>query len=172
MSSRSSQKWICGNSVTWTYDICDAHWASSFYIKTSRQNSVILYIYNINLYIWLNISSCYCSIPLALGLIGRDGGLGTLCHSCGFACQQRVLKTFPGPGYLLSEDGVVWLRHSLVYLYILYIYIIYYIYVLYIIYMYYLYYIYVLHIIYLHVYIYIYIYYILYIFWTAEEGNS
>ena len=30
-----------------------------------------------------------------------------LCHSCLFACQQRVLKTFPGPGYLLSEDGVV-----------------------------------------------------------------
>ena len=23
-----------------------------------------------------------------------------------FACQQRVLKTFPGPGYLHSEDGV------------------------------------------------------------------
>ena len=30
-----------------------------------------------------------------------------LCHSCGFACQQRVLKTFPGPGYLRSKDGVV-----------------------------------------------------------------
>ena len=26
---------------------------------------------------------------------------------CRFACQQRVLKTFPGPGYLRSEDGVV-----------------------------------------------------------------
>ena len=58
-------------------------------------------------YIWLTISSCYGSIPLTLGLIGRDGGLSTLCHSCGFACQQRVLKTFPGPGYLHSEDGVV-----------------------------------------------------------------
>ena len=42
-----------------------------------------------------------------LGLIGRDGGLSALCHSCRFACQQRVLKTFPGPGYLCSEDGVV-----------------------------------------------------------------
>ena len=30
-----------------------------------------------------------------------------VCHSCGFPCQQRVLKTFPGPGYLHSEDGVV-----------------------------------------------------------------
>ena len=37
----------------------------------------------------------------------RDGGLSTLCHSCGFACQQGVLKTFPAPGYLRSEDGVV-----------------------------------------------------------------
>ena len=24
-----------------------------------------------------------------------------------FPCQQRVLKTFPGPGYLRSEDRVV-----------------------------------------------------------------
>ena len=37
-------------------------------------------------YIWLTISSCYGSIPLTLGLIGRDGGLSTLCHSCGLAC--------------------------------------------------------------------------------------
>ena len=45
--------------------------------------------------------------PLALGLIVSDGGLSTLCHSCGFACQQTVLKTFLGCGYLHSEDGVV-----------------------------------------------------------------
>ena len=42
---------------------------------------------------------------LSLGLIGRDGGLSTLCHGCGFACHQRVLKTFLGPGYLCSEDS-------------------------------------------------------------------
>ena len=59
------------------------------------------------MYAWLTISSCYGLIPLALGLIGRDGGVSTLCHSCEFACQQSVLKTFPGPGYLHSEDGVV-----------------------------------------------------------------
>ena len=46
--------------------------------------------------------------------IGKDVGLSTLCHSCGFACQQRVLKTFPGPDYLHSKDGVVWLWHFLV----------------------------------------------------------
>ena len=49
----------------------------------------------VNLYIWLTISSCYSSIPLTLGLIGRDDGLSTVCHSCRFACKQRVLKTFP-----------------------------------------------------------------------------
>ena len=70
------------------------------------------------MYIWLAISSCYSSIPLPLGLIERDGSLSTLCYSCGFACQQRVLKTFPGPGYLHFEDGVVWLWHPLVNLYI------------------------------------------------------
>ena len=42
--------------------------------------------------------------PFDLELIGRGGGLSTLCHSCGFACQQRVLKTFSGPGYLRSEN--------------------------------------------------------------------
>ena len=66
-----------------------------------------LHMWLVNLYIWLTISSCYGSIPLTLGLIGRDGGLSTLYHSCGFACQQRVLKTFPDSGYLRSENGVV-----------------------------------------------------------------
>ena len=28
-------------------------------------------------------------------------------YTCEFACQERVLKTFPGPSYLRSEDGVV-----------------------------------------------------------------
>ena len=59
-------------------------------------------------YISLTISSCYYgSIPLTVGLIGRNGGLTTLCHSYRFACQQSVLKTFPGPGCLHYEDGVV-----------------------------------------------------------------
>ena len=61
----------------------------------------------VNLYIYLTISFCYGSIPLTLGLIRRDGGLRTLCQSCGFACQQGVLKTFPGTTSLCSEDVVV-----------------------------------------------------------------
>ena len=47
-------------------------------------------------------------------VIWKGCGLSTMCHSCGFACQQRVQKMFPGPGYLRFEDGVVWLWHFLV----------------------------------------------------------
>ena len=78
---------------------------------------IYIYIY-INLYIWFTISSCYGSVPVTLGLIVRDGGLSTLCHICGFAWEQRVLKMFHGPGYLRYEDGIFWLWHSLVNLYI------------------------------------------------------
>ena len=46
-------------------------------------------------------------MSLTLGLIGRDGGLSTLCHGCRFVSQQRVLKPFSGPGYLHSEDEVL-----------------------------------------------------------------
>ena len=70
------------------------------------------------LYIWLTILLCDSSIILALGLTGRDEGLITLSHSCRFTCQQRMLKTFLGPSFLLSNDGVVWLWHSLINLYI------------------------------------------------------
>ena len=94
----------------------------------SRDGVVWLWHSLVKLYIWLIISSCYGWITLTLGLIGRDGGLSTLCHTCGFACQQRVLKMFPGPGYRCSEDGVVWPWHSLVNLYI-YIYIYIYMYI-------------------------------------------
>ena len=43
--------------------------------------------------------------PQRLMVIGRDSGLSTLCHSCGFACQQWVLKMLPVPGYLGSKMG-------------------------------------------------------------------
>ena len=71
---------------------------NQIYIYSVVDGVVSLWHLLANLYIWLTISSCHGSISLALGLIGRDGGLSTLCHSCGFACQQRVLKTFPGRG--------------------------------------------------------------------------
>ena len=63
---------------------------------------------------WPNVGlektkSCYDIILLTIVLIGRDGGLSTLSHSCGFDYRQRmlVLKTFAGSGYLRSMDGVV-----------------------------------------------------------------
>ena len=62
----------------------------------------------------------------------RDAVLSLLCHSYEFPCQQRVLKMFPGPGYLYSDDGV----HSLTmtffgkFAYIYYVYNLIYIYIL------------------------------------------
>ena len=92
----------------------------SWYIYYLHSEDGLVWLWHplVTLYIWLTISSCYGSIPLALELIGRVGGLSTLCHSCGFAYQQRVLKTFSGTGYLCSKDGVVWLWHSLVYIFL------------------------------------------------------
>ena len=84
----------------------------------SQYGVVCLWHPYVNLYIWLTISSCYGSIRLGLCLILRNGGLSTPCQSCGFGCHQRVLKTFLGSGYLLSEDGVVWVWHPLVNLHI------------------------------------------------------
>ena len=75
---------------------------------------IYLYMYMAHHFILLRLNP----FDPSLGLIGRDGGLSTLCQGCGFACQQRVLKTFPSPGYLRSEDGVVQLCHSLVNFYI------------------------------------------------------
>ena len=53
------------------------------------------------------LTEYYGSIPLPLGLMGRYGGLSTLCRNCGFASQQSVLKTFLGSGYLPFKDGLV-----------------------------------------------------------------
>ena len=55
----------------------------------------------------LTMSFCCSSISLTLVLIGRDGGLSTLYHSCRFDYQQRVLEAIPGTGCLCSEDGIV-----------------------------------------------------------------
>ena len=51
--------------------------------------------------------------PFDLRVIGRGGGLSTLCHNCGFSCQNGVLKTVPNSSYLHSEDEVVWVWHWL-----------------------------------------------------------
>ena len=46
-------------------------------------------------------------MSLALVLIGRDGGLSTLCHGFGFDYLHGLLETFPDTGYLHRNDGVV-----------------------------------------------------------------
>ena len=66
-----------------------------------------LWLLLVNLCISLSISSCYNSIPLALGLIDRDGILITQCHSFGFSCHQSVLKASLGPELQGFRDDVV-----------------------------------------------------------------
>ena len=85
---------------------------------------VDLCIYMAHHFILLWLNSCNLSVD-------RGGMMiWALCHSCRFACQKRVLKTFPGHGYLRSEDGVAWLCHLLVNLYMyMYLYIYIYIYI-------------------------------------------
>ena len=68
---------------------------------------------------------------------------------CRFDYQQRVLETFPGCGYLSSEDGVVWLWY-LLWCFILYVYVLY---------------------IYMHIYMYIYIYAHIYIYYIFSTHN-
>ena len=46
----------------------------NFYVRHFKKGIQSWY----NLYIWLTIASWCGSIPLTLGLIGRDGGLRTL----------------------------------------------------------------------------------------------
>ena len=65
---------------------------------------------------------------------GRDVDLSTLCHSCGFACQQRWLRRFPW--FLLSPlegwDSLTMTflgEYTYIYIYISYIYIYIYVYI-------------------------------------------
>ena len=83
-------------------------------MKTAAETSYLfIYIY---IYIHISIFKIINNVLYAIYIyiyiyIGRDGSLSTLCRSCGFACRQRVLKTFPGPDYLHRQDGVVRLWH-------------------------------------------------------------
>ena len=68
---------------------------------------VNLHVYGSPFYLATAQPHCFIAIE-------RDGGLIILCHCCGFVCQQKVLKIFPGPGYLCSRDEVVWLWDFLI----------------------------------------------------------
>ena len=56
---------------------------------------------------WLTISSCYGSVLLTIVLIDRNSAFNTLYHILVFDYQEKLLKTFPGPGFPRSEDWVV-----------------------------------------------------------------
>ena len=61
-----------------------------------------------------NKKTYFCFVQKILWNIERDSGLSNLCHSCGFVCQQRVLKgSILSSCYLVSVDEVVWLWSSL-----------------------------------------------------------
>ena len=59
--------------------------------------------------IWIYTSLCCLATgqSLCLMMIGRSGGLNTLCNICGFASEKGVQKTFAGPAHLRSEAGIV-----------------------------------------------------------------
>ena len=45
--------------------------------------------------------------PFELSIDREGSWFDHSVYSCWFACQQRVLKTFPGPDYVRFEDAAV-----------------------------------------------------------------
>ena len=66
--------------------------------------SLHIYIYMAHYFALLRLNPC------ALWQL-RESGLSSLCHSCEFACQQRMLKTFHAPGYLRWGWGSLTTAH-------------------------------------------------------------
>ena len=73
------------------------------YIK-SLSLSIYIYVYKY----MFSILPCNNSTQshYVMVIAGRTGGLSSLCHSCGFARQQRLLETFSGYGYFRCKDEV------------------------------------------------------------------
>ena len=61
----------------------------------------------------VNLDICCSPFYVARGqsqyvmLIGRNHDFSTLCHRCGFACQQSLLETFCCPGCVRVWDSSV-----------------------------------------------------------------
>ena len=58
-------------------------------------------------------------IPLTLVLIEKDGNFSTMSkylsnYELRIWLSAEGAQTFPAPSYVISEDGVIWLRHLLV----------------------------------------------------------
>ena len=67
-----------------------------------NQRTRFLFIIKCGSLFYLVVDQLQC-----LMVIGRDGGSSTLCHRCEFACQQRVLRTFPCPGFYAPVMGII-----------------------------------------------------------------
>ena len=94
MHPSSWPQWLCSNMpALGSHD-------STIYIIT---------YYAISLYFLSTLCAmCHESISVLI----REMVVWALCViAAGFASPQRVLKMFPGPGYLRSKDGIVWLWH-------------------------------------------------------------
>ena len=118
-----SALWRLGGVMVWTlcFIACQQGVLKTFPgpgILHSEDGVVWLWHFLVNLHIYG--SPFYPAVAQSQCLMtnGRDSDLSTLFHSWRFACQQRLLKIFPGPGYLFSKDRVVWLWHFLVNLHI------------------------------------------------------
>ena len=101
-----------------------------------EDGGVWLWYLLVNLYILITISSCYDSIPLNWGLIGRDGGLSTLVSWLWVCLSAEGAKNVSLPCLSpLWGWGILTMAftHKFVYIYIyIYIYICIYIYTIYI----------------------------------------
>ena len=85
------------------------------WLSHSKDGAVWLWNFLVNLHLYDSQFAPHTAQWQWPMTVGRDS---ILCHSYGLVCHQRVLKTFHSPGYLRSEDGVVWVWHFSVNLHI------------------------------------------------------
>ena len=80
---------------------------SGLYYFRSEDGVVWLCHFLVNLHIYGSPYYPATAKSQCLMVIWRDSGLSTSCHSCRLGCQQRVIKMFPGAGYLWFEDEAI-----------------------------------------------------------------
>lgn len=77
------------------------------WVSPLRESDSMTMIFLVNLHMFSSPIYTTTARSHYLMTIARNGSLITLCLSCGFAGQWRILKIFPGPGCLHSENGIV-----------------------------------------------------------------
>ena len=83
-----SYRFACQQSVLETFP-------GSEYLR-SKNGVVWLWHLLVSLHIYIYMAHYFALLRLNLCALWqlRESGLSSLCHSCEFACQQRILKTF------------------------------------------------------------------------------